>query len=124
MTVTEQNFKLKFFSQGCLARKSYFKIWPPNKNTYLHLYILFHSVTTGQDTLQNWAFLAVILFRNSFGAENGNVSKSVLILQSIQHGSHPNNFNSDLFNDPFQLQNIVITAIHELGRIWKEAASA
>jgi hypothetical protein len=101
MTVTEQNFKLKFFSQVCLPRKGYFKIWPPNKNTYLHLYILFHSITTCQDTLQNRVFLAVILFRNSFGAENGNISNSMLILEPIQHGSHPNNFNSNLFNDLF-----------------------
>lgn len=68
-------------------------------------------------------FLAVILFRNSFGGENGNVSKSVSILEPIKHSSHPNNFNSHLFNDHFQLQNIVITANDELGRIWKEAAS-
>jgi hypothetical protein len=103
---------------------SYFKIWPPNQNTYLHLHIQFHSITTGQDTLQNGVFLAVMLFRNPFGAKNGNVSKSVLILEPIQPGSHPNNFNSDLFNDPFQLHNIVVTANNDLERIWKEAASA
>jgi hypothetical protein len=84
--ITEQNFKLKFSSQGSLVRKSYFKIWPPNKNTYLRLHIIFHSITTGQDILRNRVFLAVILFRNSFGEENGNVSKSVLILEKIQTG--------------------------------------
>jgi hypothetical protein len=74
--------------------------------------------------LHNMAFLAVMLFRNSFGAENENVFKSVLIIEPIQPGSQPNNFNSDLFYDAYQLQNIVVTANHELERIWKEAASA